>query len=244
MNIFPFILTLLAGLSTVLGAFFILFNKDNRILVSSLAFASSVMLSVSFLDLIPESVHLLILNTTKQAIFFKITVCILMGLILAHLVNKCSDYLKGSKLYKVGIISMLAIILHNIPEGIATFMAGSQNVKLGLTLAIAIGLHNIPEGITIAVPIYYATGNKKKAFLYTLLSGLSEFLGALITAFFLKPYINDNILGLLFSIIAGIMIYIAIIELLPTALKYHQKRRIFLFFIIGIIIMIINSTFF
>ncbi len=244
MVLFPFILTLLAGLSTVLGAFFIFFNKDNRVLVSSLAFASSVMLSVSFLDLIPESIHSLAFMNTKGELFFKISVCILMGIIVAHLVNKGSIYLKGSKLYKVGIISMIAIILHNIPEGIATFMAGSQNIKLGLTLAIAIGIHNIPEGITIAVPIYYATGNKTKAFLYTLLSGLSEFLGAIITSLFLKPYIDSNILGLLFSIIAGIMIYIATLELLPTALKYHQKRRIILFFIIGIIVMLINSLFF
>ena len=187
--LFPFILTLLAGLSTVIGAFFIFFNKDNRILVSSLAFASAVMFSVSFLDLIPESIHCLAFMNNKTDLFFKITICLLMGIIIAHLVGKISTYLKGSKLYKVGIISMIAIILHNIPEGMATFIAGSQNPKLGLTLAIAIGLHNIPEGITIAVPIYYATGNKYKAFTYTLLRAFIFYYCR-----YYDIYINDRII--------------------------------------------------
>jgi ZIP family zinc transporter len=128
------------------------------------------------------------------------------------------------KLYRVGIIAMLSIILHNIPEGIATFMASTSNIKLGLTLALAIALHNIPEGISISVPIYYATNSKKKAFLYTFISGISEFFGAVLTYFFLKNFINDFLMGALFASIAGIMFYIGIYELLPTSFKYKKNK--------------------
>lgn len=241
---FPFLLTLFSGLATVLGSFFIFFNKDKKILVSSLAFASSVMMSVSFLDLIPESIHILTTVYFKEKLFLVIILNIILGIFISWFIDKQKEKFEGSHLYKIGIISMIAIILHNFPEGMATFMAGSENTKLGITLAIAIGLHNIPEGITIAIPIYYATGSKKKAFLYTFVSGISEFVGAIVTAVFLKPYIDHVILGSLFSIIAGIMLYISFIELLPTALQYHQKRRIIIFFIIGIIMMTLNSIFF
>lgn len=244
MDIFPFIITLLAGLSTIIGSFLMNFNKNNKILISSLAFAAAVMMSVSFLDLIPESIHLLTIIYDKKLLFLIIGTNILAGLFMAYLVDLLADKLKGTKLYKVGIVSMMAIILHNIPEGIATFMAGACDTKLGLTLAIAIGLHNIPEGITIAIPIYYATGSKKKAFLYTLLSGLSEFLGALLAAFVLTPYLDSNVLGSLFAIIAGLMFYISMFELLPLACSYHEKRKIIVFFLIGILVVTLNSIFF
>ena len=135
---------------------------------------------------------------------------------------------------------MLTIILHNIPEGIATFISTTKNTHLGISLTIAIALHNIPEGISISVPIYYSTKSKLKAFLYTLLSALSEPLGALITYLFLYKYINNIILGLLFSIIAGIMINISTQKLLPTSYSYKEKNITNIFFIIGIIFMLLK----
>ena len=101
---------------------------------------------------------------------------------------------ENTKLYRVGIISMLAIILHNIPEGIATFMASSMDKTLGISLAIAIAMHNLPEGISIAVPIYYSTNKKSKAFIYTFISAISEPFGALIAFIFLKNFVNDILL--------------------------------------------------
>lgn len=135
---------------------------------------------------------------------------------------------------------MLAIILHNIPEGMATFMASNKDKSLGIALTIAIALHNIPEGISISIPIFYATGSKLKAFSYTFISGLSELFGAFITYLFLQPYINDRVMGILFAIIAGIMMHISIYELLPTSLKYHKKKITLVFFIIGILFILIN----
>lgn len=139
---------------------------------------------------------------------------------------------------------MLAIILHNIPEGIATFLSTENNISLGLSLAIAITLHNIPEGISISVPIYYAKKSKIKAFTYTLIAGLSEPLGALIAYLFLKNIVNDTLMGILMALIAGIMLQIAIYELLPTSLNYKNKKTTIKYFILGIIFMTINHLLF
>ncbi len=238
---FSLVLTLLAGLSTMIGSLLIFTNKKkDKILVSSLSFATGVMVTVSLTDLIPESINLLIENS-KNKIFFLIFIYFIIGTLVAYLVNKLTMKLEENKLYKIGIISMIAIIIHNIPEGMATFIAGNQNTKLGITLAIAIGLHNIPEGISIAIPIYYATGNKLKALFYTFISGISEFLGAILTYLFLRPYISNNLLGCLFSFIAGIMVYISLLELLPTAIDYNNKKRVVVYITIGVILMLINN---
>ena len=123
-------------------------------------------------------------------------------------------------------------------------MATHSSIKLGLSLAIAIAFHNIPEGISISVPIYYSTNDRKKALFYTFISGVSEPLGALITFLFLKRFMNDQILGLLFSFIAGIMAHISLYELLPTSFKYERKKLTYFWFGIGIIFMLINHFLF
>lgn len=157
-----------------------------------------------------------------------------------YLPDKPISGTKDKSLFKVGIISMIAIILHNVPEGIATFLASSSDVSLGVSLAIAIAMHNIPEGISVSVPIYYSTGSKCRALLYTFVSALSEPFGALIAFLFLKKIMNDIILGILFSVIAGIMMQISFCELLPTAGKYRNYKYMIFFFILGVIFMLIN----
>jgi len=143
---------------------------------------------------------------------------------------------KGNNLFKVGIMSMIAIIIHNIPEGIVTFIVSDRNIMLGISICIAIALHNIPEGISIAIPINYATGSKKKALLYTFIASLSELVGAIIAWLFLSKYMNDIILGIIFSNICGVMMQIAFSKLLPTGNSYNKKNaRIFL--VIGFLVM-------
>ena len=122
---------------------------------------------------------------------------------------------------------MIGIILHNMPEGMATYMLSSINLKLGLMLSIAIVMHNIPEGIGISIPIYCGTGNKKKAFIYTLISGLSEPFGAIISMIFLHKFINITFMGVIYSIIAGIMIYIGYFELIEISKQYEKNVKIF-----------------
>lgn len=241
-EILPFLLCLIAGLSTLLGSLFIFIkgNKQN-IIKCALAFASGVMLSVSIFDLIPESLTMF-QSTNKNSIFFNITIFIIIGLIIPLFIDKVlpNKLDQNSKLYKLGIFTMIAIIIHNIPEGIATYISSETNLKLGIKVTIAIAMHNIPEGISIAMPVYYATKNKKKAIGLTFISGMSEPLGAFLAFLFLKPIINNTIMGALFAIIAGIMTYISIIELLPTALQYKEKKKTIISFLIGILFMYVN----
>lgn len=242
---FPFLLTTLAGLSTMIGSVFIFVKSKNRdrFITAALSFAAAVMITVSLTDLLPEAVHMLETKYRLIPMILMILICVNLGVIISFSIDKyLPDQTDG--LYRIGLISMLAIMVHNIPEGMATFMAGSTDTRLGITLAIAIALHNIPEGISISIPIYYATGSKKKALLYTFISGISELFGAMITFLFLKPFISNSVLGFLFAMIAGIMGHIAFYELLPTSFKYKNRNVVWLFFIIGAILMIINHVLF
>lgn len=244
-TITSFLLTFIAGFSTMIGTILIFFKVKNinKFICSSLAFASGVMFIISITDLIPESLNLL---STKYSGILIAIICfifVFLGIILSMVIDHYipnNKIIENSKLYKVGIISMLAIILHNIPEGIATFIAGNSDINLAISLTIAIAIHNIPEGISIAVPIYYSTKSKFKAILYTLVSSLSEPFGALLAYLFLSKFVTDSFLGILFAIIAGIMMHISICELLPTSKKYNYKKLTIIFFIIGSIFMLIK----
>ena len=249
---FAFLVSFLASISTLLGAavLFIEYKDKNKLISKSLSFASGVMIAVSVLDLIPSSV----IGLSKNFYIFPSTLLTLsfmaIGVIVSLLINKYlpSDFEKAnaerkhqadgdSKLYKIGIFSMLAIILHNIPEGIATFLTTNANAKLGITLAIAIALHNIPEGISISVPLYFGTGSKTKAILYTFISGISEFFGSILAYLFLKNIASDIFINLLYALIAGIMISLSIEELIPNANKYSKKAVVIKYILIGIIFM-------
>ena len=240
--LYPFILTTLAGLATLLGTIpiFVKFKDKNKIISASCAFASGVMICVSILDLVPESLRYLKTNYQGITLIVLSFIFILIGIITSLFLEKIVDSVSDdNNLFKVGILSMIAIILHNIPEGIVTFIVSNRNIMLGVSICTAIALHNIPEGISIAVPIYYATKSKFKAIIYTSVSAISELLGAIITYLFLAKYINDTILGLILSFTAGIMIQISFNKLLPTGNNYH-KNLARIFFIIGFFFMIIS----
>jgi ZIP family zinc transporter len=151
------------------------------------------------------------------------------------------------KLLRMGLFTALAIAIHNFPEGLATFLAALQDPNLGLAIAVAVALHNIPEGISVSVPIFYATGNRKKAFAYSLLSGLSEPVGAgaayIGLRFFLggeSGAIPSQVMGVLFAGVAGIMVYISLDELLPTSRAYAKGHDSLLGLICGMIIMALS----
>ena len=235
---FAFILTILAGLSTILGSIFIFNKKNENIIIAALAFASGVMSTVSITDLMPESYNLLINIFPKFPAIIYMLIFVVSGILFSMFIDKYIP--TDNSLYRVGVFAMLAIIIHNIPEGIATFMATNTNIMLGISLTIAIALHNIPEGISISIPIYYATNSKFKAIFYTFISAISEPFGALLTYLFLSNYINDRIMGFLFGLIAGIMIHISMYELLPTSKSYNKLSITWLFFILGVLLMIIN----
>lgn len=243
MNIsYSFLITTIAGLSTLLGFFIIFIKKDkNKIIVSSLSFSAGVMICISLIDLLPESIIKLNNYYNKNISIIIFGIFLSIGVLLSMFINSKIDNQKQDDLYKVGIISMIAIVLHNVPEGIITFLTSTDNLKLGIMLSIAITMHNVPEGISISVPIYYSTKNKKKAFLSTFISSISEPLGAVIAFIFLKNIVNDLVLGILLSFTVGIMTNISIYELLPEVKKYNDRFRTFIFFFLGFLVMIISK---
>ena len=238
--LYPLILTSLAGMATLIGIIpiFVKIKNKDTIIASACAFASGVMICISIFDLIPESIRYLSGNFKTFGIISLCFIFMFIGIIVSMLMDKYIDKVSnGGSLFKVGILSMIAIILHNIPEGIVTFIVSSKNIMLGLSICIAIALHNIPEGISIAIPIYYSTKSKLKAIFYTFLAALSEPFGAVITGLFLANYVNDIVLGLLFAFIAGVMIQISSLKLLPTGNGYNKKISL-IFFVIGMLFMI------
>jgi len=145
--------------------------------------------------------------------------------------------LKQQALLQTGIFTAVVIALHNFPEGIITFTTASINPIFGISVAIAIAIHNIPEGFCIALPVYYATQSKRKSILYALLAGLAEPLGALLTYFFLFPFINDFVLGIMLAIVAGIMVYVSFDGLLPAARKFGHGHMSLFGLVVGMAIM-------
>lgn len=236
-----FLITIISGLVTLLGILpiFINFKNTNKIIASSLSFASAVMLTISITDLIPESIKMLRASLKEIYIPLLILIAVFTGILISNILRKELINNKDS-LYKVGLISMITIIIHNIPEGIVTFITTTNNTSIGLSLAIAIAIHNIPEGLSIGVPIYYSTKKRSIAFYYTLLASLSEPLGALLSYLFIQKIINKLLLGLLLSLISGLMISISLTELLPSSLSYKETRITQISFIIGIIIILIK----
>lgn len=151
---------------------------------------------------------------------------------------------RSKSLYRMGIFSALAIAIHNFPEGLATFASALKDPALGVSIAIAIAIHNIPEGIAVSVPIYYATGDKKKAFFYSFLSGLSEPVGALVGYVLLYRYFNDVVFGILFASVAGIMVFISLDELLPAAQKYGEHHLSIYGLVTGMVVMAVSLLLF
>ncbi|EKP8402825.1 zinc transporter ZupT [Campylobacter jejuni] len=141
-------------------------------------------------------------------------------------------------LKRTGIFTALAIAIHNFPEGFATFISSLDNLTLGIAIAVAI--HNIPEGLAVSLPIYHATGDKKKAFIYSALSGLAEPLGAFVGALILLPFIGDLTLAISFAVIAGIMVFISLDELLPAAKTYDKAHDSLYGLIAGMAIMALS----
>ncbi|EAL2422067.1 zinc transporter ZupT [Campylobacter jejuni] len=143
-------------------------------------------------------------------------------------------------LKRTGIFTALAIATHNFPEGFATFISSLDNLTLGIAIAIAVAIHNIPEGLAVSLPIYHATGNKKKAFIYSALSGFAEPLGAFVGALILLPFIGDLTLAISFAVIAGIMVFISLDELLPAAKTYDKAHDSLYGLILGMAIMALS----
>lgn len=239
-------LTLIAGISTGIGSFMAFFTKktNKRLLSVVMGFSAGVMIYVSLIEIFPQANQMLVTSMGKVAGSWTAVAAFFGGIFLIAVIDKvipstenphetrkvedmqdCTSIKDSSnKLMKMGILTAIAIAVHNFPEGIATFFSSLEDPHLGIAITIAIAIHNIPEGIAVSVPIYYATGSRIKAFNYSFLSGLSEPLGALLGYLFLMPFMNDRVFGIMFALVAGIMVFISLDELLPTAIEYEEEH--------------------
>lgn len=241
-----FLLTLFAGLSTGVGSAIAFFAKrtNTSFLSAALGFSAGVMIYISFVELMATATTNLSelygnkIGTTYATLAFFAGILLIMLIDKfvpsaenPHELHKVEDMqakdpskLKNYKLLRVGLMTALTLAIHNLPEGMVTFLAGLEDMTIALPIAIAIAIHNIPEGISVSVPIYYATGDRKKAFWLSFLSGLAEPLGALVGYLVLAPFLNETIMGVVFAIIAGIMVFISLDELLPAAKEYGEHH--------------------
>ena len=239
MNITALTLTTLAGLSSLFGYLIIYIKGDNeKIIASSLGLAAGVMIFISVIDLLPNSLTYFKLSFYSIFSYIFWILFFIIGILISITLNDYTIYNKGN-LYKVGVVSFITLIIHNIPEGIITYLTTTIELKTGILLALSIGLHNIPEGISIAIPIYYATRNKFKALVYVLIASLSEPFGALLAFLFIKGQLSSMLLGILYSIVAGIMVSVSSVELLPEAKTYSNKYT-YIFFLLGIVVIYIS----
>ncbi len=262
--LFAFSLTLFAGLSTGIGsALSLLTNKTNpRFLSVALGFSAGVMLYVSFVEILAKA------NTELVAVlgpklgswaavggfFFGILVIAVIDKFVPstenphemHTVEEMDGKSEEHKssLMRMGLFTALAIAIHNFPEGLATFTAALDDPSVGIPIAFAIAIHNIPEGIAVAVPIFYATGSKIKAFRLSFLSGLAEPVGALVGYLILFPFLNEAMFGFIFATVAGIMVYISLDELLPTAREFGEHHLALYGLISGMAVMAVSLLLF
>lgn len=155
-----------------------------------------------------------------------------------------NESIKNKNLMRMGIFTAIAVALHNFPEGLATFIAALQDPSLGVPIAVAIAIHNIPEGIAVSIPIYYATGSRKKAFIYSFLSGLAEPVGAGIGFLVLMPFLTETLFGILFASVAGIMVFISLDQLLPAAREYGEHHLSIYGLVGGMMVMALSLLLF
>lgn len=158
--------------------------------------------------------------------------------------KKREEAQKNNKLMRLGLFTALAIAIHNFPEGLATFIVAIHDPQIAIPIALAIAIHNIPEGIAVSVPIYYATGSKRKAFFYSFLSGFSEPIGALAGYLILMPLMNDMLMGIIFALVAGIMVFISLDELLPAAREYGEHHLSIYGLVAGMMVMAVSLLLF
>jgi ZIP family zinc transporter len=258
-------LTLFAGLSTGFGSALAFFAKrtNTRLLSGALGFSAGVMIYVSFVEMFPEAKECLIAELGEVGGYWVAVASFFAGIVLIGIIDRLvpdfenpheahraeemerRDLAAGfNKLYRMGLFTALAIAIHNFPEGFATFMSALKDTKLGIAIAVALAIHNIPEGIAVSIPIFYATGSRKKAFVYSFLSGLAEPVGALVGYLILLSFLNDIVFGIVFASVAGIMVFISLDELLPAAREYGQYHLAAYGLVAGMLVMALSLLLF
>ena len=254
-------LTLFAGLATGIGSLIAFFTQstNKKFLSIALGFSAGVMIYVSLVEIFVKAKDALTAAHGNTNGYWLTLVGFFGGMLVIALIDRfipkasnphevktvedvqyAQEHAEAERLMRMGLFTALAIAIHNFPEGIATFMSVIQDPSVGIAVAIAVAIHNIPEGIAVAIPIFYATGKKMKAFKWSFASGLSEPLGALIAFLILMPFLNDTMFGIVFAGVAGIMVFISIDELLPAAKKYDEAHSSVYGLVAGMAVMAVS----
>lgn len=245
-------------------------KTNTKFLSASLGFSAGAMIFISFVDIIPKAIdqlktvydHRPALGLTMAAFFGGMVIMALIDKFIPEENNPhemksektIEDVYQKSEeedraqhmdqdtsaLKKVGVFTALAIAIHNFPEGIATFLSSVQDPSLGIPIAVAIAIHNIPEGISVAVPVYYGSGSKKEAFLYSFLSGIAEPIGGLFAYFIFLDHASPTMIGIVFAAVSGIMAFISLDELLPAAEEYGNHHTAMYGTIFGMVFMALS----
>lgn len=257
------LLTFIAGSSTIIGGLIGTHSSmcKCRTLAIALSFSAGAMIYVSASDLIPESIEILNGYHSMSKSVWLVVMSFVIGVLIINFIDrllpqpiqKCpsleeDNYSNESKhrskkLLRSGVLMATILAIHNFPEGVATFTSTMHSPMLGLTLAIAIALHNIPEGVAVAAPIYHASGSRKKAIIYSAISGITEPVGGLLGYLLIAHLLPSGTLGLLFSATAGMMVYVSFNELLPAARQYQtHMRQSFTGFLAGSAVMFMSLT--
>lgn len=255
-----FALTMLAGLATGFGSLIALFAKrtNTAFLSFALGFSAGVMIYISMVEIFAEA-RLAAVNVWGSSGLWAATGAFFVGMILIAVIDMLVPSYENphepraleemsernvntanTRLLRLGVMAAAAIAIHNFPEGLAAFISVLHDPSVGIVIAIAIAIHNIPEGIAVAIPVYYATGDRGKAFKYSFLSGLSEPLGALIGYLILLPFISEGLFALVFASVAGIMVFISLDELLPAAREYGAAHHSVYGIIAGMMVMAVS----
>lgn len=258
--LFAFGLSLFAGLSTGIGGLIAIYTRTTQktLLSVGLGFSGGVMIYVSMTELMQEAHRTIAEAHSAKFTDWAVLISFFAGMFIIALIDKFvpeninpheahnleeaydAEKFASKKLARTGLITALAISIHNFPEGLATFVSALHNPEVGLTIAIAIAIHNIPEGIAVAVPLMIAFKSKKKAFMYALMSGLAEPLGAIVGYGLLYPYLTPLVFGVVLAAVAGIMVFISIDELLPAAREYGKPHQALYGVISGMAVMAIS----
>lgn len=262
--LFAFGLTAFAGLSTGIGSILAFFTRstNKKFLSTSLGFSGGVMIYVSLVEIFPKARTSILSydGISEGAAYWYTVIAFFAGIALIGIIDKLipggdnpheirtvedvQEAGSNKKLMRMGLFTALAIGIHNFPEGMATFTAALTERELGIAIAVAIAIHNIPEGIAVSVPIYQATNNRRKAFWLSLSSGLAEPVGALLGYLVLMPFLNPLVFGILFAMVAGIMVFISIDELLPAAHEFGEHHWSVYGFIAGMAVMAVSLLLF
>lgn len=260
--ILALLLSLLAGLATSIGGALALHKRflERPFLAVALAFAAGAMLFVSFVEIIPLGFDALSKNYDAKQASWIVYAAFFAGIALVALIDNLlpkslnpseiegkeddlssSDKKVNKRLLRSGMLVAVVLALHNFPEGMSTFFATYQDVSAGIVLAIAIAIHNIPEGIAVAAPVYAATKSRKKAFWWATASGLAEPLGALVAFGLVSIFVPPELFGIMFGLIAGMMVFIAIDELLPGARRYQTDKHQVVYGLLGGMVVVALS---